>query len=157
LPTQRRVVAVITAVAPEVMEQSGDEPLVLTLRSTTGKAWPKRFVLNSSNNQTLIDAFGKETDDWIDCTIEAWQEPVKFGTKWVPGKKLAALNGRGAAQPAIEAQATPATPILQSTPPASTPAFDRRDQINEAVPMPAPTPSANWEAGGGDLDVEIPF
>jgi hypothetical protein len=139
---------------------------VLTLRSLSGVLWKQKLVSNVTNGKIAVEALGKETDNWAGQTIEVWAAPTQFGAKTVMGIEIAALNGRGAAQPALEATVVPPAPLppAQTTPvppaeaqpaPEATqapPASAEREQINHAVPI------ARWdEPGGGDLDDEIPF
>ena len=49
----------------------------------------QKLVLNVTNNRTLIDAFGDETDDWIGQVIEVYFDPdVTFGGKRAGGLRI---------------------------------------------------------------------
>lgn len=92
----KRRQAVIIAVEVAIMGQ-GDKPteqVVLSLKSPSGKAWPRQFTLNKSNAHLLSAAFGDDTRDWPGRTIEVWAEPVMYQGKLVAGKKVMPLQSQ---------------------------------------------------------------
>lgn len=62
----------------------------------------KRLILNVTNNNTLIDAFGYESDDWVGQRIILKVERVQFGTKVVDAIRI---------EPAPPAQAPAPDPV----------------------------------------------
>ena len=62
----------------------------------------KRLILNVTNNNTLIDAFGYESDDWVGQRIILKVERVQFGTKVVDAIRI---------EPAPPAQAPAPAPV----------------------------------------------
>lgn len=51
----------------------------------------KGLVLNATNNQTLIDLFGKETDSWNGQKVELYTVLVSYKKKEVPAIRIRAL------------------------------------------------------------------
>ena len=48
----------------------------------------KRLILNVTNNNTLIDAFGYESNDWLGKAVTMFTVDVQFGSKMVLGLRL---------------------------------------------------------------------
>jgi hypothetical protein len=113
-PLGQRRAAVVHGVELETVGQGGDAKnvLVLELVTASGKAWPKKVVLNKTNSTMLASVYGDNTDHWTGKPVELWAENVMFQGKLVPGIKVApGATLRPAA--ATPAQAAPATaPII---------------------------------------------
>ena len=60
----------------------------------------KRLILNVTNNNTLIESFGYESNDWIGQEVTLYTIEVQFGGKMVPGLRIrpAASGADGDAQ-----------------------------------------------------------
>ena len=48
----------------------------------------KRLILNVTNNNTLIDSYGYESNDWIGQVVTLFTIEVQFGGKMVPGLRV---------------------------------------------------------------------
>ena len=48
----------------------------------------KRLILNVTNNNTLIDAFGYESNDWLGKVVNLFTVDVQFGGKMVLGLRI---------------------------------------------------------------------
>ena len=48
----------------------------------------KRLILNVTNNNTLIDSYGYESNDWIGQVVTLFTIEVQFGGKMVPGLRI---------------------------------------------------------------------
>jgi hypothetical protein len=126
-PLGQRRIAVVHAVTMETVGQENRQVLVLDLVAPSGRAWPKRVVLNKGNALQMATAFGDDADHWPGNRIEIWAENVMFQGRLVPGVKvLPAPDGNGAAPP-------------------------------PTMPATRGSGGPQWGGPGSDLDDEIPF
>ena len=58
----------------------------------------KRLILNVTNNNTLIDSFGYESNDWLGQSVTLFTVDVQFGSKMVLGLRIKVENPKPAAQ-----------------------------------------------------------
>jgi hypothetical protein len=97
----RRVTVTIESVT---VEEVGEEKKRKPVASLVGKE--KRFVINKTNADILIDILGTdEMDDWAGRRIVLYPGKTKFGGRTVPCISVAAHN-----QAATSARPSPAPP-----------------------------------------------
>jgi hypothetical protein len=87
-PLGQRRTALVHGVAAEPIGPEQKQALVLDLVTTSGKAWPKRAILNKTNAFLMAAAFGEDTDNWAGHQISIWAENVIFKGQVLPGIKL---------------------------------------------------------------------
>jgi hypothetical protein len=91
-PLGQRRTALVHAATSEVIGQENKPAIVLDLVTASGKAWPKRVVLNKGNALQMVAAYGDDTDHWIGQRITIWAENVMFQGRLVPGIKVQAAS-----------------------------------------------------------------
>jgi hypothetical protein len=172
----QRYTAIVSSVAQEIVGQDVNPKLVISLASTTGKPWPKTFVLNRTNKDALSDACGDDIDQWPGAEVTVYTvrtqnrqgQPVQgLRLDVVSPARRASGNGMayppqgtfpaGApASPPAMPQAPPQPPMLppapSSMPPAMPPAAASRAPAGDGRYLPL-------EQGmpGEELDDEVPF
>jgi hypothetical protein len=68
----------------------------------------KPLVLNVTNKETLVNAFGKKPAGWLNATVGIFVDPnVMFGGQKKGGVRLRALLPPAAAKPALKPEPTP--------------------------------------------------
>jgi hypothetical protein len=156
LPDGQRVVAMIGAATLEEVGQERDQKVVLALRATDGRPWPKGLVLNKTNALILSAAYGDDTTPWVGQTVEIWKEPVNFQGRIVPGIRLAPHVRVAAAGGGVPAAPVPGAPGNGAIPAAPQ---SMQTGPNTVIALPgagAASAGAAWTPGG-DLDDAIPF
>jgi hypothetical protein len=103
LPMGKRHPAIIRHVVEELVGRDEEAKLVVYLSDPTG-VLRKPIVLNQGNRDTLMAAFGDNTDGCAGKRVEVWTELVALGSKMVPGFKFAA------AEPQLAEPVRPAAP-----------------------------------------------
>lgn len=80
------------------------------------------LVLNQTNANTLVEAWGKQTESWIGQTVQLYPTQVQFGSKMVDAVRVkAAQQGAPGVAPAAPAQGVVPQqqpvqqPVLQQT------------------------------------------
>mgnify|MGYP003136358727 CR=1 FL=1 len=63
----------------------------------------RRLILNVTNNNTLIDAFGYESNDWIGQTVTLFVADVQFKERMVKGLRI--RTGKVVIEDEVQAQA----------------------------------------------------
>jgi hypothetical protein len=112
LPRGTRLNAIITATSVEQVgqDQNKTPKVVLSLRATDGRPWPRRLVLNKTNGLVLASSYGDETSNWVNRPVEIWSEPVVFQGRSVMGIRMAAPMAQA---PAPNGATTAGIPLPQ--------------------------------------------
>jgi len=115
-------------------QKTGNDKEMLALVMTTpqGKALEKELLLNQTNIQVLVGAFGDDYLYWGGKPIQIWSQIVNTPNGNQPGIRLAASG--------VALSATVTNPLPPTTMPPAT---------AEAEAMA--------DIGGGSIDDEIPF
>lgn len=112
----------------EMKDIGGDHKPVLFLLGTD-----KKIVLNKTNANEIIDAYGDDTDDWHGKTIELYEARVDFQGKKVQAIRVnAMLGGNGSAAPVAQTSApvkTKSEPFVNEQPQRDAAPFDIGDEV----------------------------
>jgi hypothetical protein len=112
----KSVTATVQSVAMEDMGDDGKKPVVRFVGASKG------LVLNMTNANVLIEAYGDDTDNWLGRQIELYPARTEFRGKIVDAVRVRMPAGAVAAPPApapvmVAQPATPAAnPLDQSAP-----------------------------------------
>jgi hypothetical protein len=116
LPLGQRRTAIVHAAQAEPIGPEQKQAVVLDVVTASGKAWPKRIVLNKTNALLMATAFGDDYSQWPGRQLAIWSENVTFKGQVVAGIKVqplpptvaAAVAPRPAPAPAERSGASPA-------------------------------------------------
>jgi len=93
LPAPYQWLKIKSAWLEEGFKDTGEQVVILFTQSE------KKLALNVTNENTMRELYGDNTDAWIGRLVICYRTNVEYEGKTVPAIRLAAADGRGMKQP----------------------------------------------------------